>query len=195
MFETDKDEKNIQVERFKKNMEGKNPPDHILKMFKEELDRYIAMDKHSMESNIVRNYLDVLTTLPYGVYTEDNLDINNAKNILEETHYGMESVKQRILECIAVSKLKNKTAGKILCFSGPPGVGKTSIAESIAKALGRKFYRIALGGDRDTSSLKGFRKTYVGAMPGKIVNALRKTGSENPVILLDEIDKLTGELS
>lgn len=192
MFESDKDEKNIQVQRLKKNMEGKNPPDNILNIFKEELDRFMSMDKHSMESNLIRNYLDVLTSLPYGVYTEDNLDINNAKRILEETHYGMESVKKRILECIAVRKLKNKTGGKILCFSGPPGVGKTSIGESIAKALGRKFFRIALGGDKDTSSLKGFRRTYVGSMPGKIINALRKTGSENPVILLDEIDKLTG---
>jgi Lon-like ATP-dependent protease len=192
MFETDKDEKSIQVERFKKNMEGKNPPEAILKIFKEELERFMSMDKHSMESNLIRNYLDVLTSLPYGIYTEDNLDIINAKKILEETHYGMESVKQRILECIAVAKLKNKTGGKILCFSGPPGVGKTSIAESIAKSLGRKFHRIALGGDKDTSSLKGFRRTYVGSMPGKIINALKKTGSENPVILLDEIDKLTG---
>lgn len=192
MFETDKDEKNIQVERFKKNMENKTPPEHIMKLFKEELERFMSMDKHSMESNLIRNYLDILTSLPYGVYTKENYDLENAKKILNETHFGMNSVKQRILECIAVAKLKGKVNGKILCFSGPPGVGKTSIGESIAKSLNRKFYRVALGGDKDTSSLKGFRRTYVGSMPGKIINALRKTGTENPVILLDEIDKLTG---
>lgn len=192
MFESDKDEKNIHVERLKKNMEGKTPPEHIMKIYKEELERYMSMDKHSMESNVIRNYLDILTSMPYGITTQENLDIFNAKNILEKTHYGMDSVKQRILECIAVAKLKGKAGGKILCFSGPPGVGKTSIAESIAKALNRKFSRIALGGDKDTSSLKGFRRTYVGAMPGKIINALKSTGTENPVILLDEIDKLTG---
>lgn len=192
MFETDKDDKNIQVERFKKNMENKTPPEHIMKVFKEELERFMSMDKHSMESNLIRNYLDILTSLPYGVYTKENYDLENAKKILNETHFGMNSVKERILECIAVAKLKGKVNGKILCFSGPPGVGKTSIGESIAKSLNRKFHRIALGGDKDTSSLKGFRRTYVGSMPGKIINALKKTGTENPVILLDEIDKLTG---
>lgn len=147
-----------------------------------------------MESNVIRNYLDILTSLPYGISTQENLDILTAKNILNETHYGMDGVKDRILECIAVGKLKGKIQGKILCFVGPPGVGKTSIGESIARALNRKFIRISLGGDRDTSSLKGHRRTYVGAIPGKIVKALKTAGSENPVILLDEIDKL-GERS
>lgn len=192
MFETDKDDKNAQVEKYKKNMEGKTVPEHIIKVYKEELERFVSTDKHSMDSNVIRNYLDVLTSLPYGIQTQDNLDLINAKNILEQSHYGMQSVKQRILECIAVNKIKNKSTGKILCFTGPPGVGKTSIAESIAKSLNKKFFRIALGGDKDTSSLKGFRRTYVGSMPGKIINALRKCGTENPVILLDEIDKLTG---
>jgi len=154
----------------------------------------MSMDKHSMESNVIRNYLDILTSLPYGISTEENLNIEAAKLILNETHYGMEDVKERILECIAVGKLKGKIQGKIICFVGPPGVGKTSIGESIARALNRKFIRISLGGDRDTSSLKGHRRTYVGAIPGKIVKALKTTGSENPVILLDEIDKL-GERS
>lgn len=152
------------------------------------------MDKHSMESNVIRNYLDILTSLPYGISTSENLDIQTAKAVLDETHYGMDDVKERILECIAVGKLKGKIQGKIICFVGPPGVGKTSIGESIAKALNRKFIRISLGGDRDTSSLKGHRRTYVGAIPGKIVKALKSAGSENPVILLDEIDKL-GERS
>ena len=124
----------------------------------------MAMDKHSMESNVIRNYLDMLTSLPYGISTQENLDISEAKKILNETHYGMEDVKQRILECIAVGKLKGKIQGKIICFYGPPGVGKTSIGDSIARALNRKFIRISLGGDRDTSSLKGHRRTYVGAV-------------------------------
>jgi Lon-like ATP-dependent protease len=190
MFESSKDEKNVQVERFKKNLEGKNVPEHIMSIITEEMDRYMSMDKHSMESNVIRNYLDILTGLPYGISTEENLDIIKASTILNESHYGMEDVKERILQSIAVGKLKGKIQGKILCFFGPPGVGKTSIGESIAKSLNRKFIRISLGGDRDTSSLKGFRRTYVGAIPGKIVKALKTCGSENPVIMLDEIDKL-----
>lgn len=190
MFEQDQDEKQIQIERFKKNLEGKIVPDHIMKIIKEEMERFMSMDKHSMESNVIRNYLDVLTSLPYGISTVENLDINKARDIINETHYGMDDVKDRILESIAVGKLKGKIQGRILCFVGPPGVGKTSIGESIARSLNRKFIRISLGGDRDTSSLKGFRRTYVGAIPGKIVKALKTAGSENPLILLDEIDKL-----
>jgi ATP-dependent Lon protease len=190
MFEQETDEKNIQIERFKKNLEGKIVPEHIMKIIKEEMERFMSMDKHSMESNVIRNYLDVLTSLPYGISTVENLDIVKAREIINETHYGMEDIKERILEAIAVGKLKGKIGGKILCFVGPPGVGKTSIGESIARSLNRKFIRISLGGDRDTSSLKGFRRTYVGAIPGKIVKALKTAGSENPLILLDEIDKL-----
>jgi len=144
-----------------------------------------------MEANVIRNYLDILTALPYGISTEENLDIDKARAILNESHYGMENIKERILEAIAVGKLKGRIQGKILCFVGPPGVGKTSIGESIAKSLNRKFIRISLGGDRDTSSLKGFRRTYVGAIPGKVVKALKVAQSENPVILLDEVDKLS----
>ncbi len=190
MFEQETDEKNIQLEKYKKNLEGKIVPDHILKIIQEETERFGSMDKHSMESNVIRNYLDVLTSLPYGISTEENLDITKAREIINETHYGMEDIKERILEAIAVGKLKGKIQGKILCFVGPPGVGKTSIGDSIAKALNRKFIRISLGGDRDTSSLKGHRRTYVGAIPGKIIKALKTAGSENPLILLDEIDKL-----
>lgn len=190
MFEQDQDEKLIQMERFNKNLEGKIVPDHIMKIIKEEMERFMSTDKHSMESNVIRNYLDILTSLPYGISTEENLDIVKAREIINETHYGMEDIKERILECIAVGKLKGKIQGKILCFVGPPGVGKTSIGESIARALNRKFIRISLGGDRDTSVLKGFRRTYVGAIPGKIVKAIKTAGSENPLILLDEIDKL-----
>jgi len=128
--------------------------------------------------------------MPYGVYSEDNFDIRMAKDILDKDHYGMDEVKDRILEFIAVGKLNNSVQGKILCFVGPPGVGKTSIGASIAESLGREFHRIAMGGDRDTSALKGFRRTYVGAVPGKIVRALKTVEVENPVLLIDEVDKL-----
>lgn len=128
--------------------------------------------------------------MPYGVSSAENFDIKAAKKILDDGHYGLDEVKQRILEFIAVGKLHNSVQGKILCFVGPPGVGKTSIGASIAEALGRKFVRIALGGDRDTSSLKGFRRTYIGAVPGKIVRALKTAEVENPVILIDEVDKV-----
>lgn len=128
--------------------------------------------------------------MPYGLYSQENFNITMAKDILDETHYGMDDVKQRILEFIAVGKLNNSVQGKILCFVGPPGVGKTSIGESIAKSLGREYHRISMGGDRDTSALKGFRRTYVGAVPGKIIRALKTVQVENPVILIDEVDKL-----
>ena len=161
-----------------------------MKVINEELHRFLAMEKHHSEVQVTRTYLEYLTKLPYGVASQDNFDIRLAKRILDEGHYGMEDVKKRILEFIAVGKLKNSVHGKILCFVGPPGVGKTSIGESIAKSLGRKFARIALGGDRDTSTLKGFRRTYVGAIPGKIVRALKTVEVENPVLLIDEVDKI-----
>lgn len=148
------------------------------------------MEKHNSEIQVTRNYLEYLTKMPYGVRSEENFDIKMAKETLDEGHYGLDDVKQRILEFIAVGKLHNSVQGKILCFVGPPGVGKTSIGDSIAKSLGRKYVRIALGGDRDTASLKGFRRTYVGAVPGKIVRALKTAEVENPVILIDEVDKI-----
>lgn len=139
---------------------------------------------------VTRTYLEYLCKMPYGVSSSENFDIKLAKEVLDEYHYGMDEVKQRILEFIAVGKMHNSVQGKILCFVGPPGVGKTSIGESIAKSLGRKYVRIALGGDKDTATLKGFRRTYVGAIPGKIVRALKTAEVENPVILIDEVDKI-----
>jgi Lon-like ATP-dependent protease len=133
LFENDKDEKLIQLERFKKNLEGKKVPEHIMKIIKEEFERFASTDKHSMESNVIRNYLDILTSLPYGISTEENLDIDIAKKILNETHYGMEDVKERILECIAVGKLKGNIQGKIICFVGPPGVGVNKFNKKIIK--------------------------------------------------------------
>ena len=148
------------------------------------------MEKHHGDAQVTRTYLEYLTKMPYGVQSEENFDLIKAKEHLDENHFGMDEVKQRILEFIAVGKLHNSVQGKILCFVGPPGVGKTSIGESIANSLGRKFVRIALGGATDTSTLKGHRRTYVGAIPGKIVKALKTVEVENPVILIDEVDKI-----
>jgi len=172
------------------NIEGKQVPQKVMKVIEEEMQRFVGMDKQHHEYQNLKTYLEYLTKMPYGIWSEDNFDIKMAKSILDEGHYGMDEVKQRILEFIAIGKLNNSVQGKILCFVGPPGVGKTSIGESIAKSLNREFHRIAMGGDRDTAVLKGHRRTYVGAIPGKIVRALKSVEVENPVILIDEVDKL-----
>ena len=148
------------------------------------------MEKQHSEWQVTKTYLEILTKMPFGVHSDENFDIAMARDIMDKGHYGMKDVKQRILEFIAIGKLNQTVQGKILCFVGPPGVGKTSIGESIAKSLGREYHRIAMGGDRDTTALKGFRRTYVGAVPGKIVRALKTVEVENPVILIDEVDKL-----
>lgn len=139
---------------------------------------------------MTRNYLDWLTVLPWGVQGEENLELDRASQILDEDHFGMEDIKKRILEFIAVSQIKGTTHGKILCFHGPPGVGKTSIARSIARALQREYYRFSVGGMYDVAEIKGHRRTYVGAMPGKMIQCLKKTKTENPLVLIDEIDKI-----
>lgn len=148
------------------------------------------MESHSSEFNVTRNYLDWLTLLPWGVMSKENLDIERAIEILDNDHYGMEDIKKRILEFIAVSQLKGTTQGKILCFYGPPGVGKTSIARSIARALNREYFRFSVGGMTDVAEIKGHRRTYVGAMPGKLIQCLKKTKNENPLVLIDEVDKI-----
>jgi ATP-dependent Lon protease len=154
------DERKEDIRQFRKRLEGKKVPAQVSARIEEEIDRYLTMDKYHAESSVIKTYLDYLTALPWGVPTLDSLDIDKAKEILEESHYGMDDVKQRVLEFLAIGKLKGKVHGKILCFVGPPGVGKTSIDESVAKAVNRKFFRISLGGDQDTSTLKGFRRTY-----------------------------------
>lgn len=186
----DKDEKETLKAKYKQNLEGKTVPLHVQKIIDEELDRFQTIDKHSSEFHVIRTYLDWLTCLPYGVSTQETLDLEKAKAILDRDHFGMKDVKDRIIEFIAVSKLRGSAGGKILCFTGPPGVGKTSVAKSIAEALNRKYYRISLGGLDDVAELKGHRRTYVGAQPGKIISALKQCASENPVLLIDEIDKV-----
>ncbi len=165
------------------------PPD-VLSTINEEIVRLETIDANSSEFNVTRNYVDWLTALPWGVTTVDNIDLHRAEEILNEDHYGMAKAKERVLEFIAVSSLLDNVHGKIICFSGPPGVGKTSIAKSIARALDRKFYRFSVGGLNDVAEVKGHRRTYVAAMPGKVVQCLKQTQSENPLILLDEIDKI-----
>lgn len=162
----------------------------VKKAIDEEMQKLTALEKNSPEFNVTRSYLDWLTQMPWGKFTEDNLDVLTAKQVLDEDHYGLKDIKNRILEFIAVSKLKGSVHGKILCFVGPPGVGKTSIGKSIARALHREFYRFSVGGLTDVAEIKGHRRTYIGAMPGKVIQCLKTTQTSNPLVLIDEIDKL-----
>ncbi|KAG2695778.1 hypothetical protein I3760_07G028700 [Carya illinoinensis] len=175
-------------ERLEPNRE-KCPP-HVLQVIEEELTKLQLLEASSSEFNVTRNYLDWLTALPWGNYSDENFDVLRAHKILDEDHYGLADVKERILEFIAVGKLRGTSQGKIICLSGPPGVGKTSIGRSIARALNRKFFRFSVGGLSDVAEIKGHRRTYIGAMPGKMVQCLKHVGTANPLVLIDEIDKL-----
>uniref|UniRef100_A0A0K0EES4 Lon protease homolog, mitochondrial n=1 Tax=Strongyloides stercoralis TaxID=6248 RepID=A0A0K0EES4_STRER len=188
----EKEDKSTIIEKMEERISKLTVPEYAKKVIDEEKTKLGFLDSHSQEFSVCRNYLDWLTSMPWGKTTEESMDIEKATKILNEDHYGMKDVKDRILEFIAVGILKNKITGKILCFHGPPGVGKTSIARSIARSLNREYYRFSVGGLHDVAEIKGHRRTYIGAMPGKIVQALKKVQSENPVILIDEIDKLGG---
>ncbi len=179
-----------EIEQYRKKARKLRLSDEAEEELQRQLKRLERMHPDSSEATTVRNYLDWLTCLPWGRSTRDNLDLTKAAAILDEDHYGLEQIKERILEYLAVRKLKKKSKGPILCFVGPPGVGKTSLGRSIARALGRKFVRLALGGVKDEAEIRGHRRTYVGAMPGRIIQGLHQVGSANPVFMLDEVDKI-----
>ncbi|HKK00212.1 MAG TPA: endopeptidase La [Desulfotignum sp.] len=185
-----KDDKTSDVDRFKQRFEELDPPEEVAKRFEEEIEKLSVLETGSAEYGVTRNYLDWITAFPWGLYSEDNIDIERAEKVLDRDHAGLSDVKERIIEFFAAGVYKKDVSGSIILFVGPPGVGKTSIGKSIAETLGRKFYRFSLGGIRDEAEIKGHRRTYVGAMPGKMVQALKDTKVANPVIMLDEVDKI-----
>ncbi|KAI8629030.1 lon protease [Xylariaceae sp. FL1651] len=184
------DGKDKLVEKFKEKADKLAMPDAVRKVFDDEINKLAHLEPAASEFNVTRNYLDWLTQIPWGQRSPENFGIPNAMKVLDEDHYGLKDVKDRILEFIAVGKLRGTVEGKILCFVGPPGVGKTSIGKSIARALNRQYYRFSVGGLTDVAEIKGHRRTYVGALPGRVIQALKKCQTENPLILIDEIDKI-----
>ncbi|MDQ1300399.1 MAG: ATP-dependent Lon protease, partial [Chloroflexota bacterium] len=205
------DEQEAEIQEFERRIAAAGMPEEAEKEARRELDRMRKMPNQAAEYSVIKTYLDWMVTLPWNVITEDNLDIAHARQVLEEDHFGLAKIKDRILEFLAVRKLRlerraeedgeatpavpqdqirREREGVILCFVGPPGTGKTSLGRSVARAMGRKFIRLALGGIRDEAEIRGFRRTYIGSMPGRVIQSLRRSESRNPVFMLDEVDKL-----
>lgn len=187
------DERQAEVDEYKKQMEGRDLPPEVADKINKELDRLYKMPPMMAESGVIRNYVETLLALPWGIYGKDNFDLKHAEKVLNKDHYGLEKVKERILEYLAVRALTKSGKGPILCLVGPPGVGKTSLAQSVAHAIDRKFTRMSLGGVHDEAEIRGHRRTYIGAMPGRIIHGMQTCGVMNPVFLLDEVDKMSSD--
>lgn len=187
------DERQAEVDEYKKQMEGRDLPPEVVDKINKELDRLYKMPPMMAESGVIRNYVETLLALPWGIYGKDNFDLKHAEKVLNKDHYGLEKVKERILEYLAVRALTKSGKGPILCLVGPPGVGKTSLAQSVARAIDRKFTRMSLGGVHDEAEIRGHRRTYIGAMPGRIIHGMQTCGVMNPVFLLDEVDKMSSD--
>ena len=187
------DERQAEVDEYKKQMEGRDLPPEVADKINKELDRLYKMPPMMAESGVIRNYVETLLSLPWGIYGKDNFDLKPAEKVLNKDHYGLEKVKERILEYLAVRALTKSGKGPILCLVGPPGVGKTSLAQSVARAIDRKFTRMSLGGVHDEAEIRGHRRTYIGAMPGRIIHGMQTCGVMNPVFLLDEVDKMSSD--
>jgi ATP-dependent Lon protease len=186
----EKDDKTHDIEKFEERLKQRVVPEDVMQTIDEEMDKIQFLEPQSSEYTVCRNYLDWLTIIPWGITTKENHELNHAKKVLDKDHYGLKDIKERILEFISVGKLSGGVRGSIICLVGPPGVGKTSVGQSIARALNRKFFRFSVGGMRDEAEIKGHRRTYIGAMPGKMIQALKYTQTMNPIIMIDEIDKI-----